>query len=100
MTDAELWGAWRLWIIVAAVIVVVAAALLVTIWITARQILAHAVRAINAAAAIRESTQPIWALQTTNDVAEGLLATVRSIEEKGGKLAAALESHTGTAGKR
>jgi hypothetical protein len=100
MTDAELWGAWRLWMIVAVVIIVVAAALLITIWITARQILAHATRALKAAEAIRENTQPIWALQTTNQVAEGLLETVRSIEAKGGSLAEALESHSGASGRR
>lgn len=100
MTDAELWGAWRLWMLLAVVIVIIAAALLITIWITARQILAHAVRALNAADAIRANTQPIWALETTNDVAEDLLSTVRSIEQKGGKLAAALESHSGAGGRR
>src|SRR5262245_60618402 len=41
MTDAELWALWRLWLGVAVVIILVAAALLVTIWLTARRILAH-----------------------------------------------------------
>ena len=100
MTDSELWGEWRLWMLLAVVIVIVAAVLLILIWVTARQILTHAVRALNAANAIRANTQPIWALQTTNEVAEDLLATVRSIEQKGGKLAAALESHSGASGRR
>ena len=38
---------------------------------------------------------PIWALQTTNEVAEQMLGTVQSIERNGGALAAALESHAG-----
>lgn len=100
MTDAELWAAWRFWLIVAAAIVVVAAALLITIWLTARSILAHAVRALNAAEGIRQHTLPIWELQTSNEVAEGLLATVRSIESKAGKLAEALEAHAGAGGRR
>lgn len=100
MTDADLWAAWRIWLAVAVVIVVVAATLLVTIWVTARQILSHAVRALSAVTAIRDNTQPIWALGTSNEVAEGLLATVESIEAKGGALAAALESHSGASGKR
>lgn len=100
MSDAELWSAWRLWLGVAALIVVIAAALLITIWLTARQILRHAVRALRAVEAIRENTQPIWALQTSNEVAAGLLETVQSIERKGGALAAALESHSGTTGRR
>ena len=100
MTDADLWAAWRLWMIVATVIIVVAAALLITIWLTARSILAHAVRALNAAEKIRQQTLPIWELQTSNDVAEELLATVRSIEAKGGKLVEELESHAGAGGGR
>ena len=99
MTDAELWAAWRLWLIVAAVVVLIAAALLITIWMTARGIYAHAVRALVAARKIQEQTAPIWALQTSNEVAQGLLDTVQSIEKKGGALAAALESHAGTSGR-
>jgi len=82
----------------AVVVIVVAAALLVTIWLTARSILAHAVRALAAAEKIRESTMPIWALETTNEVAGQLLETVQSIEAKGGALVAALESHAGASG--
>jgi hypothetical protein len=100
MSDAELWSAWRLWLGVAAAVVVIAAALLITIWITARQILHHAVRALRAVEAIRGNTQPIWALQTSNEVAEGLLETVQRIEQKGGALANALESHSGAGGRR
>ena len=100
MTDAELWAAWRLWILVAAAIILVAAALLVTIWLTARGIHRHALRALAAAEQIRRRTDPIWALQTSNEVATGLLETVESIERKGGALAAALESHAGAGGGR
>lgn len=95
MSDAELWGAWRLWMGVAAVVILIAAGLLITIWITARGILAEAVRALRAAEKIRDNTAPVWALDTTNDVAGQLLATVKHIERTGGALAAALESHAG-----
>lgn len=98
MTDTDLWNAWMLWMGVAVVVILIAAALLVTIWLTARSILAHALRAHAAADRIRQSTTPIWELQTTNEVAAELLATVRSIEGKGGKLAEALESHAGASG--
>lgn len=100
MTDADLWATWRLWMLVAAAIIVVAAALLVTIWLTARSILAHARRALAAAEAIRQNTLPIWALQTSNEVAEGLLETVQQIEAKATALAEALESHAGAGGRR
>ena len=98
MTDTELWRAWRIWMAVAVVVIVIAAALLVTIWLVARSILANARRALAAAEKIRESTMPIWALQTTNEVAGQLLETVQSIEAKGGALVAALESHAGAGG--
>lgn len=98
MTDTELWGAWRLWMAVAVVVILIAAALLVTIWLVARSILANARRALAAAEKIRESTMPIWALQTTNEVAGQLLETVQSIEAKGGALVEALESHAAANG--
>jgi negative regulator of sigma E activity len=90
MSDADLWGAWRLWLGVAVVTVALAAALLVAVIATARQIVAQAGRAKNAAEAIRVNTLPIWNLQTSNEVAADLLATVRSIEQNGGALAEAL----------
>ena len=91
MSDAELWSAWRIWVGVAAVVVLLAAGLLVAIWITARRILAEALRALAAAEAIRKSTESIWELQATNEVAERILHTVEAIEHKGGALASALE---------
>jgi hypothetical protein len=100
MTDAELWAAWQLWMIVAGVIVLVAAALLVTIWLTARSIVAHATRALRAAEVIRLNTRSIWELQTTNEVAERLRDTVRAIEAKGARLVEALESHAPAGGRR
>lgn len=98
MTDTELWSAWWLWMGVATLVILIAAALLITIWLTARSILAHARRALAAAERIRESTMPIWALETTNEVAGQILETVQSIEAKGGALVEALESHAGAAG--
>jgi hypothetical protein len=95
MTDAELWASWRLWMAVAALVIVIAAVLLIVIWRTARGIHSEAVRALTAAERIRESTMPIWALETTNEVAGEMLAAVQQIEAKGGALAAALESHAG-----
>jgi ABC-type thiamin/hydroxymethylpyrimidine transport system permease subunit len=95
MTDAELWIAWRLWMVVATVVIAIAATLLVIIWRTARGIRTEALRALAAAEQIRANTMPIWALSTTNDVAANILTTVEQIEQKGGALAAALESHAG-----
>jgi hypothetical protein len=94
MTDAELWAAWRLWIVIAAVVVVLAAGLLIAILVTARRILAEAVRALTAAETIRANTQAIWGLQATNEVAGRMLATAEDIAKKGGALAEALQGTT------
>ena len=94
MSDAELWASWRLWIVVATVVVLLAAGLLITILVTARKILNEAVRALKAVEVIRKNTQPVWELQTTNEVAERILKTVEAIEAKGGALVSALESQT------
>src|SRR4030095_15540919 len=72
MTDADLWAAWRVWMLVASLIVLVAAALLVSSGRPAGSLAAHARRAVVALEAIRENTRAIWALQTTNEVAEEL----------------------------
>ena len=95
MSDAELWAAWRLWMAVATAIILVAAALLITIWLTARSIRQHALRALAAAEQIRQNTLPIWELQASNEAAAELLETVQQIERKGAALAEALESHAG-----
>ena len=94
MSDAELWAAWRLWIVVASVVVLLAAGLLITILMTARRILAEAVRALNAVETIRKNTQPIWELQATNQVAAQILQSVEAIEHNGGALVRALEGQS------
>jgi type II secretory pathway pseudopilin PulG len=100
MTSADLWAWWRLWMLVATVIIAVAAALLVTIWVTALSIAAHATRALRAAEAIRDNTRVIWQLQTTNEVAEQIRDTVCEIESKATKLIEALQNPAAAAGGR
>lgn len=99
MSSAELWASWRFWMIVATAVILIAAGLLITIWLTARSIVTHALRALSAAESIRANTAPIWELQTTNEVAGEILETVQAIEGKGGALAAALESHASARGR-
>jgi hypothetical protein len=100
MTSADLWAAWRLWMVVAAVIILIAASLLVTIWLTARSIAGHATRALRAVEAIRDNTRVIWELGTTNEVAEQIRDTVCDIEANSQKLVETLQGHaTGAAGR-
>ncbi len=96
MTDTDLWAAWRIWMGVATVVILIAASLLIIIWLSARRILADAVRALKAVEAIRAQTQPIWALEQTNEIAEDILRTVQAIEAKGGALAGALQKTEAT----
>lgn len=98
MPSTDLWASWRLWMALAVVVILIAATLLIAIWLIARSILSHALRAHAAAEKIRANTQPIWALEATNEVAGGLLETVQAIEKKGGLLLSALESNAGAAG--
>jgi hypothetical protein len=101
MTSAELWAAWRLWMIVATVVILIAASLLITIWLTAQSIHGHATRALKAVEAIRDNTRVIWELQTTNEVAEQIRDTVCDVETKSQKLVDALHGQAaGTAGRR
>ena len=100
MTDAELWAAWRFWMAVAAVVIARGGG-------AARDHLAHGAqhRRPRAARARRGGGDPrqhaaIWALQTTNEVAEEMLDTVRAIETKAAALVEALESHAGAGGRR
>jgi hypothetical protein len=101
MTSAELWAAWRLWMMVATVVILIAASLLITIWLTAQSIRGHATRALKAVEAIRDNTRVIWELQTTNEVAEQIRDTVCDVETKSQKLVDALHGQAaGTGGRR
>ena len=91
MTDAQLYHAWTLWLIVAAVIVLAAAALLIWILLVARAIAANAARALRAAERIRANTQPIWALAATNATGAHALDAARSIEDHARGVADLLE---------
>ena len=100
MTSAELWAAWRLWMVVASAVVLIAAGLLITIWLTARSIVAHATRALKAAEQIRDNTRVIWELQTTNEVAEQIRDTVCDIEAKATKLVEVLRGQAAAGSQR
>ena len=100
MTSAELWAAWRLWMLVAVVIILIAAGLLITIWLTARSIVAHATRALKAAEAIRDNTRAIWQVQNTNEMATEVRDTVCDIETKAKKLVDALSGQPAACGSR
>ena len=98
MPDAELYTIWYWSLAVAAVVVLLAAALLIAILLVARRILSNARQALEAAEAIAEETQVIWALEETNRTAEEILATAQSIEERGSRIAGTLHGERTTSG--
>ncbi|MHB8718268.1 MAG: hypothetical protein ACYDAC_05155 [Candidatus Dormibacteria bacterium] len=93
MTDSDLLTRWIIGIVAGGVVVVVVVALLLLIINEARRILHAAVRCLTAVRAIRPQVEPIWALQTTNEVATEIVGGARSIEAKARLLADALEAH-------
>ena len=98
MTDSQLFAIWGWSLVVAAVVVVLAAALLIAIILVARRILAHARQALSAAEQIAESTNVIWELDETNRVAEEVLETAESIEERGSRIAGTLQGDRAASG--
>lgn len=80
MSDATLYTVWGICLGITAVVVLLVAALLLLILKAARDIRTNAVRCLNAVEQIAVNTQPIWALQETNRVADGLLERAQSIE--------------------
>ena len=98
MPDAELYIIWYWSLAVAGVVVLLAAALLIAILLVARRILSNARQALEAAEAIAEETQVIWALEETNRTAEEILATAESIEERRGRIAGTLHGERTTSG--
>jgi flagellar biosynthesis/type III secretory pathway M-ring protein FliF/YscJ len=98
MPDAELYIIWYWSLAVAGVVVLLAAALLIAILLVARRILRNARQALEAAEAIAEETQVIWALEETNRTAEEILASAQSIEERGGRIAGTLHGERTTSG--
>jgi sensor histidine kinase regulating citrate/malate metabolism len=98
VTDAQLYAVWGWSLVVAAVVVVLAAVLLIAILLVARRILTHARQALAAGEAIAEDTKIIWGLEETNRTAEEILAAAESIEERGGRVAGALQGDRAASG--
>lgn len=98
MTDAQLYAVWGWSLVVAAVVVLLAALLLIAILLVARRILSHARQALAAAEAIAEDTKVIWELDDTDRIAGEVLEAATSIEERGGRIAAALQGDRAASG--
>lgn len=90
--DPDLQAHWLIGLVLVALVVVIVVALLITILLGARRILAAAVRGLGAVEGIRQNTDPLWELTTTNQVAGDLLAGAVSIKRHAEGIAGALEA--------
>lgn len=90
MDEASLYSNFYIGLAIAVVIIIAAAALLILVWFAARRILRLASAALGLVTQIKENTNSIWGLQTTNKVALDILDGAEAIESHAGLVAEAL----------
>tara|TARA_B100000497_G_C7685583_1_gene415426 strand:+ start:2084 stop:2368 length:285 start_codon:yes stop_codon:yes gene_type:complete len=90
MDEATLYTNFYIGLAIAVVIILVAAVLLILVWTSARRILKLATAALGLVVQIKENTNSIWGLQTTNEVATDILNGAEAIETHAGMVAQAL----------
>ena len=90
MDDATLYSNFYIGLGIAVVIILAAALLLIMVWMAARRILRLASAALGIVVQIKENTNSIWGLQTTNEVATDILEGAKAIEAHAGLVAEAL----------
>lgn len=91
MENSELYNEWIIGLILVSVIIVIAAVLLIMIWLAAKRILRLAGSALELVITIKNNTNSIWDLQTTNSVAVDIQNETKAIETHAGMVATALE---------
>lgn len=90
MDEATLFNNFYIGLAIAVVIILAAAVLLILVWLAARRILRLASAALGLVVQIKENTNSIWGLQTTNQVATDILEGAEAIESHAGLVAEAL----------
>jgi len=92
MDEATLYGNFYIGLAIAVVVILAAAVLLIMVWFAARRILRLASAALGIVTQIKENTNSIWGLQTTNEVALDILEGAEAIESHAGMVAEALHN--------
>ena len=92
MDEATLYSNFYIGLAIAVVIILAAAVLLILVWTSARRILKLATAALGLVIQIKENTNSIWGLQTTNEVATDILEGAEAIESHAGLVAEALHN--------
>ena len=90
MDEATLYSKFYIGLAIAVVIILAAAVLLILVWRAAQRILRLASAALGIVTQIKENTNSIWGLQTTNEVATDILNEAEAIEAHAGLVAQAL----------
>jgi len=90
MDEATLYSNFYFGLGIAVVIIIAAAVLLILVWTSARRILKLATAALGLVTQIKENTNSIWVLQTTNKVAVDILEGAKAIDSHAGMVAEAL----------
>lgn len=90
MNDTLLYSDYYIGLAIAVVIILAAAVLLLMVRGAARRILRLATAALGLVVQIKENTNCIWGLETTNAVAVDILEGAKAIESHAGMVAEAL----------
>lgn len=91
MENELLFNEWLIGLGLVSAIIVIAAILLILVWLAARRILRLAGAALEIVTQIKNNTQSIWELETTNAVATNIQNEAEAIEAHATLVAEALE---------
>ena len=91
MDESTLYGNFYIGLGIAVVIILAAAVLLILVILAARRILKLATAALGLVIQIKENTNSVWGLQTTNEVATDILEGAEAIDSHAGLVVEALQ---------
>ena len=91
MDEATLYNNFYIGLGIAVVIILAAALLLILVILAARRILRLATAALGLVIQIKENTNSVWGLQTTNEVATDILEGANAIDSHAGLVVNALQ---------
>lgn len=91
MENEALFNEWLIGLALVSVIIAIAAVLLILVWLAAKRILRLAGAALEIVTDIKNNTNSIWELETTNAVAIDIQKEAEAIEEHATLVAEALE---------
>lgn len=91
MDEATLYSNFYIGLGIAVVLIIAAALLLILVILAARRILRLATAALGLVVQIKENTNSVWGLQTTNKVATDILEGAKAIDSHAGLVVGALE---------